>query len=169
MMKKLFLMCFLFAFIVNTNAQEKLTDQMKTAKATSEKALKEKEAKAKAEKEAKTRLKKDGTPDKRYKTVTKAPLKKDGTPDKRYKVKENSASATGKANSAAGKAKAAANKTEAKTKKTIKERVSNEKAPKNNKDKVTGTYKGKKVYTGPRGGRYYINSNGNKTYISDDK
>jgi colicin import membrane protein len=25
------------------------------------------------------------------------------------------------------------------------------------------------VYTGPRGGRYYINSNGNKTYISDDK
>ena len=24
---------------------------------------------------------------------------------------------------------------------------------------------GKKVYTGPRGGRYYINKNGNKTYI----
>ena len=56
-----------------------------------------------------------------------------------------------------------------KAKKTVKERVSNEKAPKNNKDKVTGSYKGKKVYTGPRGGKYYINSNGNKTYISDDK
>ena len=32
-------------------------------------------------------LKKDGTPDKRYKntTVKKVVLKKDGTPDKRYK------------------------------------------------------------------------------------
>lgn len=27
------------------------------------------------------------------------------------------------------------------------------------------TYNGHKIYTGPRGGRYYINSNGNKTYI----
>ncbi len=26
-------------------------------------------------------------------------------------------------------------------------------------------YNGHKIYTGPRGGRYYINSNGNKTYI----
>lgn len=27
------------------------------------------------------------------------------------------------------------------------------------------TYNGHKVYTGPRGGKYYINSHGNKTYI----
>lgn len=26
-------------------------------------------------------------------------------------------------------------------------------------------YQGERVYTGPRGGRYYMNSNGNKTYI----
>lgn len=26
-------------------------------------------------------------------------------------------------------------------------------------------YNGHKIYTGPRGGRYYINSNGKKTYI----
>lgn len=26
-------------------------------------------------------------------------------------------------------------------------------------------YNGHKIYTGPRGGRYYINSNGQKTYI----
>jgi colicin import membrane protein len=32
-------------------------------------------------------------------------------------------------------------------------------------DKVTGEYNGKKVYTGPQGGQYYINSNGNKVYI----
>ncbi|MFT3687410.1 MAG: hypothetical protein QM783_21220 [Phycisphaerales bacterium] len=38
-------------------------------------------------KEAKAPLKKDGTPDKRFKEnkETKAPLKKDGTPDKRFK------------------------------------------------------------------------------------
>ena len=34
-----------------------------------------------------------------------------------------------------------------------------------NTDKVTGTYNGKTVYTGSKGARYYINSNGNKTYI----
>jgi colicin import membrane protein len=32
--------------------------------------------------------------------------------------------------------------------------------------KSTGnTGSGRKIYTGPRGGKYYINSNGNKTYI----
>ena len=59
-------------------------------------------------------------------------------------------------------------KKEVATKKSPKVRETNEKAPKT-ADKVTGMYNGKKVYTGPRGGRYYINSNGNKTYISDDK
>ncbi|HEU4496855.1 MAG TPA: hypothetical protein VFR70_07360 [Flavobacterium sp.] len=33
-------------------------------------------------------------------------------------------------------------------------------------EKVSGEYfNGKKVYTGPKGGKYYINSQGNKTYI----
>lgn len=40
-------------------------------------------------KEAKAPMKKDGTPDKRFKenkeSKPKGPLKKDGTPDKRYK------------------------------------------------------------------------------------
>ncbi|RNC84799.1 MAG: DNA/RNA non-specific endonuclease [Balneola sp.] len=30
-------------------------------------------------------------------------------------------------------------------------------------------YNGRKIYTGPRGGKYYINSNGNKTYVSGDR
>lgn len=47
---------------------------------------------------------------------------------------------------------------------TLKE--SNEKAPKK-ADKVTGEYNGKKVYTGSRGGTYYINKKGNKTYIQE--
>lgn len=29
----------------------------------------------------------------------------------------------------------------------------------------SSTYNGRKIYTGPRGGRYYINSKGNKVYI----
>ena len=71
------------------------------------------------------------------------------------------------------KAKTSANKVDAKIKdegksatRKVKEVSSNEKAPKT-PDKVTGQYNGKKVYTGPRGGKYYINKNGNKTYIQD--
>ena len=38
--------------------------------------------------------------------------------------------------------------------------------PTNPSDPSCGMYNGKPVYTGPRGGCYYINSNGNKTYVS---
>ena len=42
-----------------------------------------------------SKLKKDGTPDKRYKenkaTATEGPKKKDGTPDKRYKANKDAA------------------------------------------------------------------------------
>jgi len=46
------------------------------------------------------------------------------------------------------------------------------------KNKTTGekkvatekkTTSGKTIYTGPRGGKYYINKNGNKTYIKKNK
>lgn len=107
-----------------------------------------------------------------------AKLKKDGTPDKRFKdaAKKEATKTETKAKTAAKKAKAEANKTVAKTKKTaaeetedLKETALSKAAEKKVSDKATGTYKGKKVYTGPRGGKYYINKNGNKTYISDDK
>jgi colicin import membrane protein len=156
-MKKLILLCLVFAF---SNA---FFAQTATAKKT--------EKTVKTEKKTTVKLKKDGTPDKRYKTETKVVLKKDGTPDKRYK--ENSASATGTAKSTAGKAKAATNKAEARAKRMtaaeekedMKETAVSRSAEKKVKDKATGTYKGKKVFTGPRGGKYYINKNGNKTYI----
>lgn len=32
-----------------------------------------------------------------------------------------------------------------------------------------GTYNGKTLYTGPQGGCYYYNSNGNKTYVDRSK
>lgn len=34
-----------------------------------------------------------------------------------------------------------------------------------NTSSSTETYNGHEVFTGPRGGKYYINKNGNKTYI----
>lgn len=40
------------------------------------------------------RLKKDGTPDKRYKdNSVKGPMKKDGTPDMRYRANKNASAA----------------------------------------------------------------------------
>ena len=70
---------------------------------------------------------------------------------------------------AARDAKKEAENLEAKKSKTgAKVRETTEKAP-SVPDKVSGEYNGKKVFTGPKGGRYYINSNGNKTYISDNK
>jgi colicin import membrane protein len=50
----------------------------------------------------------------------------------------------------------------------MKETPVSKAAEKKVKDKITGTYNGKKVFTGPRGGKYYINKNGNKTYIDRD-
>ncbi len=93
--------------------------------------------------EAKTKTTTKKVADKSKQTASK--IKKDGTPDKRFK------------------------KTPAEEKEDMKETPASRIAEKKVKDKATGSYKGKKVFTGPRGGRYYINKNGNKTYISDDK
>ena len=93
------------------------------------------------------------------------PLKKDGTPDKRFKdaaVKETKTVIT------KTKAKTRSRKTEAEEKEDMKETTASKAAEKKVKDKVTGTYNGKKVFTGTRGGKYYINKNGNKTYIDRD-
>lgn len=105
-----------------------------------------------------TKLKKDGTPDKRYKTESKVVLKKDGTVDKRYKNTSTSVTTT--------KAKKL---TPAEEKEDMKETAASKAEEKKVKDKATGSYKGKKVFTGPRGGKYYINKNGNKTYIDRDE
>jgi colicin import membrane protein len=83
--------------------------------------------------------------------------------DKSKKVAKDVKQGTVKtANTVADKTKSAARDVKAKV------RESNDKAP-GTPDKVTGMYNGKKVYTGPRGGKYYINSNGNKTYLTSDK
>lgn len=72
-----FLMALMLVLSLNAGAQ-----QSKTAAKPAEK--KEVKATGSANAETKGPVKKDGTPDKRYKTNKK--LKKDGTPDKRYNV-----------------------------------------------------------------------------------
>jgi hypothetical protein len=64
-----------------------LTASAQQAPKKTDKAAKETKAPAAKKEEAKTPLKKDGTPDKRFKEnkEAKGPLKKDGTPDKRFK------------------------------------------------------------------------------------
>jgi colicin import membrane protein len=92
------------------------------------------------------KLKKDGTPDQLYKTkVVKSNvvLKKDGTPDQRFKNEV------------------------AKSKTTVTKQTAKAKsAEKKVTDKETGKFRGKKLFTGPNGGKYYINSKGNKTYVN---
>ncbi|TBX67675.1 hypothetical protein EZL74_09330 [Flavobacterium silvisoli] len=79
-MRKLMLaMMALIGFTLSANAQQ-------TPK-KADKAVKETKAPATKKEEVKGPLKKDGTPDKRFKEnkEPKGPLKKDGTPDKRFK------------------------------------------------------------------------------------
>lgn len=71
-MKKVFLaLIAILGFALTSSAQQGTTKTTKTTKT-----------------ETKVVLKKDGTPDKRYKQAEKPKvvLKKDGTPDKRYKA-----------------------------------------------------------------------------------
>lgn len=92
-MKKLitFAAAALFAFssLISVAQSDKKADQQKAKQETKEKKQEVKQE-APTEKAGEAKLKKDGTPDKRYKENKEAekpagPLKKDGTPDKRYK------------------------------------------------------------------------------------
>jgi colicin import membrane protein len=75
-------------------------------------------------------------------TKTEVKLKKDGTPDQRYKNEVVKSKIT-------------------ETKQTAKAKAAEKKVT----DKETGKFRGKKLYSGPNGGKYYINFKGNKTYI----
>jgi hypothetical protein len=85
-MRKLFLAVIaLLGFTLATNAQQAPKKADKAAKETKAPESKKEDAKA-------APMKKDGTPDMRYKAnkeakseTPKGPLKKDGTPDKRFK------------------------------------------------------------------------------------
>ena len=84
-------------------------------------------------------------------------------PKKEKKVKAPKADATATAPAAAATTAPAA--APAKVKKAAKVA-----ATPANDDVVKGTDdKGRTIYEGPKGGQYYINSNGNKSYLKADK
>lgn len=122
----------------------------------------------KAKKEVKKTTKK--VTEKTEKAAKKTGKAIEKTTDKAVaKTKKTVSKSEAKAEKTVVKTETKAKKTTAKIKGTSGSELAkqtNEKAPRK-PDKVTGTYNGKKVYTGPRGGRYYINKNGNKTYIQD--
>lgn len=149
-MKKVLLLCLLFIFSNSIYAQETAAEKRARIKTEKEMAIAKKEAK-KAAPIVRAKIKETGTKT-RVKTTT---VTKTNVPVvKKTKVKV--------------KTKPVVNETrvKVKTKTPTKFKETNERAPRI-PDRVTGQYNGKKVYMGPRGGRYYINSNGNKTYIED--
>ena len=79
MKKLLVILSFLFAGLLISHAQAPAAKQATTKKADVQQAPKN------TTPANGVVLKKDGTPDKRYKNAPKGPLKKDGTPDMRYK------------------------------------------------------------------------------------
>jgi len=151
----------------------------------------DREAKALAKKEAKesaqatpatatesSHLNKNGTPDKRFKANKEAGatteaasvsanstahLNKNGTPDKRFKGNKAAPAAT------QTQAQSTAPATITPSAPVATNRATAHVAPSNTAkvaDKSIGTdAKGRTIYQGPRGGKYYITKNGNKEYV----
>lgn len=85
-MKKLILsLVFLLGFTMMTSAQQITTKTVKKTETKTKVKAETKAAKTKTTTNSKVVLKKDGTPDKRYKKTITVVTKKDGTPDMRYK------------------------------------------------------------------------------------
>lgn len=157
-------------------AAQKKSDR--EARALAKKQAKESAQAASATPAASAHLNKNGTPDKRFKAnketgastvvksvpaATSAHLNKNGTSDKRFKSKVQAAPAATQNQvqntspaSVPSSASTAPNRTTAHVARTNTPTVA---------DKTIGTdAKGRTIYQGPRGGKYYITKNGNKEY-----
>lgn len=185
-MKNLFsllFMCFLSLTVLTSTAQ----DDKKGSKGGSK-------GKAKAEKPSdkkeKAADKKEKAADKKEKAADKkekAADKKEKAADKKEKATDKKEKTADKKEKAADKKEKATDKVEKKEKKAADKDNTIKPAPKPNtkddgkeadaatKKKVAGAdkqigkdEKGRTIFQGPRGGQYYINSNGNKTYLKAD-
>jgi colicin import membrane protein len=97
-------------------------------------------------------------------TVQTKGTKKNGTPDMRLKA--NKVKATTPATTAAPAAAPTAATKSVKAPKTKAAPAAALAATAKTADKAIGTdAKGRTIYQGPRGGKYYINKNGNKEYV----
>lgn len=150
-MKKISNLLFLFVLlfsVMNISAQQ-ATETSKSKVKTEKKAPKQSPAAVPA-----TKLKKDGTPDMRYKN------KQSGSEKPAAPAVSKQPAVVTPAVKPAPVAKKA----------VVAAPAVKPAAAANAGDKVVGTDdKNRTIYEGPRGGRYYINKNGNKTYIKKDK
>lgn len=117
------------------------------------------------------------------KAKTELTEKKDHVKKESKKASEKVAKAEKKTSEKASKAEEKAEKHGKKMKSEAKNKMSEEaataskksekasrKAEKVAKESATTTdANGKEIHTGPRGGKYYINKNGHKTYLSSEK
>lgn len=169
------------AQVTSPPAKTTIVKQDKVAMAAQKKAAKEAKASAKMQaKDAKVvtaspaavRLSKDGTPDKRF-TANKqaaAPvasavhLNKSGTPDKRFSANRQT-KVTPMVTPRVQPTQTMQAKTVLVPAKTTRTTVAHTSTVKT-ADKAIGTdAKGRTIYLGPQGGKYYIDKNGNKEYV----
>ena len=176
--KKLLLLSFIFiasgTFYGQTRAKEKAKTEVKTEAKNSvnttsntSKVNDAKQTKAEAEK-TKTDAKAKADKANQVANDPKGAVKTGAKNSVNTTVSNNSTVNDAKeAKAKADKASNIVNDPKAAAKKTATDKTTNAKneAAAKTRDKVTGEYNGKKVYTGPQGGQYYINSNGNKVYI----
>lgn len=181
-MKNLFsllFMCFLSLAVLTTTAQ----DDKKTTKSGSKGKAKTEKPSDKADKKEKAADKKEKAADKKEKAADK----KGKSDDAKEKAADKKEKAADKKEKAADKKEKATDKVEKKEKKAADKDNTIKPAPKpsvkddgkeadaSTKKKVAGPdkqigkdEKGRSIFQGPRGGQYYINSNGNKTYLKAD-
>lgn len=159
-MKKIaIILAFVFGIFSISKAQTTTSSKAKTSISKQDKAAIA--AQKKADKEAKALAKKQAKEAKATPAAntTATHLNKNGTPDKRFKankqpkvVTQTPAPEQTGATTTTPKAKSTSNVAHTNTPKTP--------------DKSIGTdAKGRTIYQGPRGGKYYLTKNGNKEYV----
>lgn len=171
---KHFLLCSLFLLLLSTGI-----GQTKTEKETRKKEVAEKKADKKEDKLEKTAAKQQVKTGKEAAKVSSKStgFNKDGSPDMRLAANKRKAEeeARKEQEQQAREKEKLSREREQKAKSAINTgrpaaatpaRVNNPQPANASGDKVVGTDdKGRTIYEGPRGGHYYINKNGNKTYV----
>jgi len=148
----------------------------KQAKALAKKQAKEASAasantaaadKKKADKEAKALAKKQAAEAKASTTTnaTTAHLNKNGIPDKRFKAnKQTTVNSQAQTQTPTALPQTKANPVQAKAPTKVPQ-TARTTAAKTTDQVISTDAKGRTIYQGPRGGKYYINKNGNKEYV----
>lgn len=148
----------------STSKQDKaaIAAQKKADKEAKEAAKKQaKEEKAAASAKTKADKKAEVDKMKANKTSASAHLNKNGTPDKRFKA--NKSPKTIAAQTPAPPAQVQA--TNAPSNVTKSASVAHTRTPKTADKEIGKDSKGRTLYQGPRGGKYYLTANGNKEYV----